>query len=239
MNPYAHLEKNLTLIEKSLGITFSNRSHLIRAFVHSSFINEYKELSLKHNERLEFLGDSVLNLIITEYLFKNFPDISEGELSSLRSQIVSAPSCTEFVKKLDVKQYVLVGRGEQLNATRSKTSILADLFEAILGAIYLDGGLESARKFFLGHFEEMVQLMIQKPPENFKALLQERLQKAKRQIPRYEVLGEIGPDHEKLFKVGVYINNELIGEGIGTSKKEAEQLAAKAALVTLWEQKNP
>jgi len=239
MNPYAHLEKNLSLIEKSLGYTFSDKAHLIRAFVHSSFINEYKELSLKHNERLEFLGDSVLNLIITQYLFKNFPDISEGELSSLRSQIVSAPSCTEFVTKLDLKQYVLVGRGEKLNAGRGKTSILADLFEAILGAIYLDGGLKAADQFFLGHFEEMVQLMIEKPPENFKALLQERLQKAKRQIPRYEVLGEIGPDHEKLFKVGVFINNELIGEGIGTSKKEAEQLAAKAALVTLWEEKNP
>jgi ribonuclease III len=233
MNPYHQLEKNITAIEKSIGYHFSDPQHLIRAFVHSSFINEYKELSLKHNERLEFLGDSVLNLIITEYLFRNFPDITEGELSSLRSHIVAAPSCTKFITKLGVEQYVLVGRGEQMNASRGKTSIMADLFEAILGAIYLDGGLEKTRIFFFSHFADIVQMMLQKPQANFKALLQEYLQKTKRQIPQYLVLDETGPDHEKQFKVGVCIGDELIGEGYGTSKKEAEQLAAKFALLKL------
>ncbi len=233
MNPYTQLEKSLQSIEKSIGYHFTDQSKLIRAFVHSSFINEYKEQALRHNERLEFLGDSVLNLIVTEYLFCNFPDVTEGELSTLRSHIVSASSCIKFIQKLKIEQHLLVGRGEQLNAGRGKTSIMADLFEAILGAIYLDGGLEKTRSFFFAHFADMLHAMLQKPQANFKALLQEQLQKSKRQIPQYLVLEESGPDHEKLFKIGVYLNEELIGEGSGTSKKEAEQLAASDALMKL------
>lgn len=233
MNHYEQLEKKTSEIEKVLGYTFSNRNILTRAFVHSSFINEHKALSLKHNERLEFLGDSVLNLIVTEYLFRNFPDITEGELSALRSHIVSAPSCTEFVQKLGCGKYILVGKGEQINAGRSKTSIMADLFEAILGAIYLDGGLEKTRLFFFHHFSPIIEKMVSQPQMNFKARLQEHIQKTKHQIPHYLVLEESGPDHEKKFVIGVYIMDTLIGTGSGTSKKEAEQSAAKDALERL------
>lgn len=235
MNPYDSLVKKIPEIEKTIGYSFSDHSHLIRAFIHSSFINEYKNLQLKHNERLEFLGDSVLNLVVSEYLYRNFPDISEGELSALRGHIVSASSCIAFIEKLGVQSYVLVGKGEQMNTLRGKTSILADLFEAIFGAIYLDGGLEKARSFVLGHFASMIEDMVQRPHLNFKALLQEYVQKTRRQVPRYQVIEESGPDHEKNFQIGVYIEDTLIGSGQGTSKKEAEQEAAKLALSYLQE----
>ena len=235
MNPHDALVQKIPEIEKTIGYTFTDRAYLIRAFIHSSFLNEYKTLQLKHNERLEFLGDSVLNLVVAEYLFRILPDISEGELSALRGHIVSANSCIEFIQKLGVQGYVLVGKGEQMNTLRGKTSILADLFEAVLGAIYLDGGLQKVRDFFLSHFAPIIEGMLQKPHLNFKALLQEYIQKTRRQIPLYRVIEESGPDHEKNFQIGVYIEDTLIGQGRGTSKKEAEQAAAKVALSHLQE----
>ncbi|MDB6081005.1 MAG: ribonuclease 3 [Chlamydiia bacterium] len=235
MNPYDQLIQKISHIEQALHYSFTTKNYLISAFTHSSFLNEYKNLALKHNERLEFLGDSVLNLIVTEYLFRNFPEIAEGELSSFRSSIVSAPSCTKFLEKIAVGQYLLVGKGEQLNTGRRQTSIHADLFEAILGAIYLDGGLEKARTFFFDNYTGLLQSLLTKPQLNFKALLQEHLQRIKHAVPQYRVIDESGPDHEKKFTIGVYIEDLLIGTGNGTSKKEAEQNAASIALKNIEE----
>lgn len=230
MTPYDELQQNISLIEKIIGYTFSDKEILLSAFIHSSFLNEYKALPVKHNERLEFLGDSVLNLLIAEFLFRNFPERPEGDLSSLRSSIVSAQSCTEFIQSLGIENFLLVGRGEQLSGRLRKTSILADLFEALLGAIYLDGGFDQVRHFFFTHLSSSLDSMLQKPQLNFKAELQELVQKTRKLIPQYEVIEETGPDHQKQFKIGVFIEETLIGSGIGTSKKEAEQLAAKEAL---------
>lgn len=236
MNPYEQLTKKVPEIEQTIGYSFKEPAYLIRAFIHSSFLNEYKNLQLKHNERLEFLGDSVLNLIVAEYLYRSFPDVNEGELSSMRGHIVSATSCSILIQQLGLHHYVLVGKGEQMNTQRGRTSIIADLFEAILGAIYLDGGLQEVRTFFFRHFSHPVENMLKKPQLNFKALLQEYLQKAKHLVPQYRVLEELGPDHEKHFKIGVFLEDALIGLGEGASKKEAEQNAASVALMRLQNQ---
>lgn len=235
MNPYDELIKNIPQIEAKIGYTFTNRDHLLNAFVHSSFLNEYRVLSIEDNERLEFLGDSVLNLIVAEYLFRNFPDLPEGELSSKRGHIVSAASCVQFVEHLQIDQYVLVGKGQKLNKERKQVTILADLFEALLGAIYLDGGLEGARAFFFNYESELLQNMLNMPKSNFKALLQEYAQKTKRGVPQYRVVDAKGPEHEKKFEIAVYIADVCVGIGSGTSKKQAEQRAAQNALQNVQE----
>jgi ribonuclease III len=227
---YETLVQKIPEIEALLGYTFINRNHLIGAFIHSSFLNENKQMRLKHNERLEFLGDSVLNLLVSEYLYSTLSDTSEGELSSFRSSIVSAFPCIEFATKLGIQKFILVGKGEMLNTLQGKTSIIADLFEAVLGAIYLDGGLVAVKETFFRHFLQDIQKKIEKPLVNFKASLQEALQKTKNQVPLYKVLDESGPDHNKAFTIGVFVGETLIGKGSGSSKKEAEQKAAFEAL---------
>jgi ribonuclease-3 len=233
MDPYTQLKEQLPQIERSLGYVFRNQNLILSAFVHRSFINEHKELELQHNERLEFLGDSVLNLLIAEFLYKELPDTSEGELSQLRAHLISSTSCISFINILGIEEYILVGRGEQINTGRGKHSIIADLFEAILGAIYLDSGLESVKYFFLEHLSERLKEMLKNPKLNFKAVLQEFVQKTKRSIPQYHVVKESGPDHEKQFEIGVYVEGEVVAAGYGSSKKEAEQDAAKKALIKL------
>ncbi|HXF28690.1 MAG TPA: ribonuclease III [Chlamydiales bacterium] len=235
MISYDDLVQKLPELESRLGYTFAHKKHLIRAFLHSSFLNETKRKELKHNECLEFLGDSVLNLIAADELFHLFPEMPEGELSCMRSAIVSAPTCTLFIQHLGVEQYLVVGKGEQLfqnfsHAKTSKSSLFADLFEAILGAIYLDGGLEKAKEFFRRHATPIMTEILQKPSLNSKAKLQELTQKKRQLIPVYKVLEQHGPDHRAEFTVGVFIGDELMGKGKGTSKKEAEQGAAKIAL---------
>lgn len=233
MDSYENLQNKTKDIENALGYTFKNPSFLLRAFTHCSYLNEHKDLHLEHNERLEFLGDTVLNLLVAEYLFHDMPMISEGQLSALRAPIVSAPSCAQFLHELGVEKFILVGRGEQLNTGKGKTSIFSDLFEAVLGAIYLDGGLEATRKFFFKNFGITLKRMLEEPQRNFKALLQEYTQKTQKQVPHYEVMEETGPDHEKKFTIGAFLAGTLLAKGIGASKKEAEQNAAKAALEQL------
>jgi ribonuclease-3 len=235
MHPYDELKQNIEKIEKIIGYTFSEKELLLAAFTHSSFLNENKDLALSHNERLEFLGDSVLNLLVGDWLYRNHPDLAEGELSALRSSCVSAHTCAQFVKALGLDRFLLKGKGEQLSMSKRTLSLDADLFEALLGAIFLDGGLEKAGLFFFSHFHSLLQDKVDRPERNFKAALQELLQKKRHEIPQYRVLEEIGPDHEKNFKVGVWIGERLAGSGSGASKKEAEQNAAQEALRTLKE----
>lgn len=220
-------------IEKKLGYVFLNRKLLFLAFVHRSFFNEHRDIINQHNERLEFLGDSVLGLMISDYLYNQLPHETEGYLSLLRSQVVEAGSCARFAHQIGVAQYVLLGRGERMNDGKGKETIVADLFEALIGAIYLDGGLEAAKNFFFGHFEEGIIGHLSRPVRNWKAELQDYSQKKYQKPPAYKVVQEEGPDHGKIFYVIASIGDQAVGEGKGSSKKEAEQAAAASALQRL------
>ena len=229
MNAIDKLIENALTIEAKLGYTFQDRSLLALAFIHRSFINEHREV-IQHNERLEFLGDSVLGMLIAEYLYRYLPSTPEGELSYLRSRLVEASSCFAYVEKLQIEQYVMLGKGERLNDGRGRDSILADLFEAIIGAIYLDGGIEAARRFLFKNFSPEIDAILKMPLRNWKALLQDFCQKMYQTTPIYKVLNESGPDHSKRFKISVYLNDEEMGCGEGGSKKEAQQAAAADAM---------
>lgn len=233
MNPLDALQKRLSFIEEKLGYSFENKDLLILAFVHRSFVNEHRDLIKEHNERLEFLGDSVLGLILADFLYHRLPSCPEGQLSQLRSRLVDQQACVEYIAKFDLKEEILLGRGEKMSEGKARNSILADVFEAIIGAIYLDAGLQVTKSFLLSHFEEKMEVEIQSPPRNFKAELQDYSQKKFQKVPLYKVIEETGPDHAKVFHVMVYLNEQEAGIGVGISKKEAEQRAAFEALAKL------
>ena len=234
MNTPKSLFESAKTLEKKIGWNFSNQAYLLTAFVHRSYVNEDQTVK-EHNERMEFLGDSVLGLIVSEYLYLNLPDIPEGELSFLRSRLVEASSCVKFLEKFDIEKHLLLGKGEIMNLGRGRESIRADLFEAILGAIYLDGGYLAAKDFFLSNFREDINKIIQTPIRNWKAVLQDWCQKKYQTTPVYKVVSEEGPDHRKVFKISVMINGEEKGFGQGNSKKEAQQAAAEQAFSNLPE----
>lgn len=226
------LLKNTSQIESKIDYVFNDKSLLALAFVHRSYINENKHVT-QHNERLEFLGDSILGLMIADYLYSYLPSTQEGDLSYLRSRLVEAASCVAYVTKLDVEKYLLLGKGEKMNDGRGRESILADLFEAIIGAIYLDGGIEAAKNFFFKNFSDQIESILKTPLRNWKALLQDYCQKKYQQPPEYKILSETGPDHSKVFLVSVEIDSQELGIGQGSSKKEAQQAAAFNALEKL------
>lgn len=229
MNAIKDLIDKASEIERKLGYTFSDRSLLALAFVHRSYINEHREVS-QHNERLEFLGDSILGLLISEYLYRYLPSTAEGDLSYLRSRLVEASSCIIYIQKLDIQKYLLLGKGERMNDGRGRDSIMSDLFEAIIGAIYLDKGIEAAREFLFKNFTTDIEAILKKPIRNWKAILQDYCQKKFQLTPIYHVISEEGPDHSKIFTISVEIKNEELGRGQGPSKKEAQQAAAAEAL---------
>lgn len=230
MSPLETLKANLEHIEEKLGFVFQNKDFITTALIHRSFINEYRGAPIEHNERLEFLGDSVLGLVIADYLYHRLPGHPEGFLSQLRSRLVDAHSCAQFLQKLQLAEHILLGKGEALTEGRTKTSILADAFEALLGAIYLDGGLGTTKSFLLFHFESEFEAAIGTPARNYKAELQDLSQRQFQKTPVYKVIEQTGPDHAKIFHVMVYIDEKEAGLGIGSSKKEAEQRAAFDAL---------
>lgn len=230
MNPVEELLAQIPLIEEKLNYIFRDKKLLMLAFVHRSFFNEHRDLVEQHNERLEFLGDSVLGLIISDYLYAHLPTEPEGYLSHLRSHIVEASSCAQLLNHLGIAQYVLLGKGERMNDGRGRETILADLFEALIGAIYLDGGMDAAQLFFFSQFSERIEEHLKKPLRNWKAELQDYSQKKHQKPPIYKVLKESGPDHSKIFHVIACIDDADVGEGAGSSKKEAEQAAAEDAL---------
>jgi ribonuclease-3 len=232
MNKLESLIQQAPEIESRLGYQFKDKSLLALAFVHRSFINENRDVN-EHNERLEFLGDSVLGILIAEFLYRKLPTTPEGDLSYLRSRLVEASSCMAFIQKLNLESYVLLGKGERLNDGRGRDSILADLFEAVIGAIYLDGGIESARQFIFRNFTPEIDAILMTPLQNWKAMLQDHCQKKFQQAPNYHVLSESGPDHSKLFKIMVKLNDDELGVGEGPSKKEAQQAAAADAVSRL------
>ena len=230
MTPLDILRKQIPQVEDKLGVIFENKELLVLAFIHRSFVNEFRKLSEQHNERLEFLGDSVLGLVMAEFLYRRLPSHPEGALSQLRSRLVDAASCEQYLQKLKLEEYILLGKGERQSSEKIRSSILADVFEAIVGAIYLDGGFLVVRSFLQAHFEEIIEGAIGAPARNYKAELQDYSQKRYQKPPVYRVVHESGPDHAKQFSIVVLLDDQEMGEGIGSSKKEAEQRAASAAL---------
>lgn len=229
MHRMEFLQQNISAIETKLGYTFRDRSFLTLAFIHRSYINENRAVT-EHNERLEFLGDAVLGMLISDYLYRFLPSTAEGQLSYLRSRLVEASSCVSYVQSLNIAPYILLGKGERMNDGRGRDSILADLFEAIVGAIYLDGGLEAVRDFIFRNFTPHIEEILKTPLRNWKALLQDYCQKKYQQTPTYQVLQASGPDHSKIFEISVIVNQQELGRGKGASKKEAQQAAAEDAI---------
>lgn len=214
------------------GLTYKFKDPKWRkmAFTHTSYLNENRHVEGEDNERLELLGDSVLNLLVTEYLFKNRGEQKEGQLSFLRSRMVEAPTCALFLKSLGVEEELLLGKGEKRNLAASGDTLYANLFEALLGAIYLDGGFEAVKEFFWSHFQGAIDEIAKTPNRNWKSELQDQIQKTYKLSPTYHLLSAEGPEHAKQFRVAVMIGEKQVAEGIGKTKKEAEMAAAKNAL---------
>ena len=216
-------------LETAIGYRFRNITLLQNALTHSSYANERWHNSLQSNERLEFLGDSILGMVVAEYLYKTFPDRPEGELTRMRADMVCEQALAQIANRLDLGKHLLLGNGEELSGGRTRASILADAVESVIAASFLDGGMEAAKRF-------VEQFVLCDVPvhkfhnEDYKTVLQELVQQRKSQVLTYELVGESGPDHDKRFTIAVRLNGEEIGRGTGSSKKRGEQEAARAAL---------
>ncbi|QSX06595.1 ribonuclease III [Sedimentibacter sp. zth1] len=228
---------NIEKLESKIGYKFRNIKLLENALTHSSYSNENKTYKRVNNERLEFLGDSVLSIVVSRHIFKEFPNYPEGDLSKLRAQVVCEDMLNEIALKLGIGQYLVLGKGEEATGGRIRKSILADAMEAIIASIYLDGSLEDADKFILSNLEESIDTLVKgKIFSDYKSYLQEYFQgKNSNYRIKYVVTGEEGPDHDKVFYVDVLVNKKKFGSGVGKSKKTAEQNAAKKSLLRLGE----
>ena len=219
----------MSKLEIALGYEFNNKNLLKNALTHSSFANESKHSC--SNERLEFLGDSVLSIIVSDYLYRNYPDLPEGEMTRLRSALVCEKALFSYSKEINLGEFLLLGKGEEKLGGRETDSILADAFEAVLAAIYLDGGIEPAKKYVMRFVSKELKNNQKKDlQKDYKTELQEIIQKNPEESVTYILADETGPDHNKEFTVNVYLNSNLIGTGVGKTKKHAEQMAAKQAL---------
>lgn len=217
-------------LQEKLGYAFSNLKLLNKALTHKSYVNEKNE-TIKHNERFEFLGDSVLDILVSDYLVEEYADYAEGTLSKIRAAVVNESCLAGLARKIDLGNYLLLGKGENLSGGREKASILANAFEAVAGAIFKDGGLESATNVFLPLLKIEIAVFADTVSfRDFKSDLQEYTQNRLVCTPSYKVVNETGPDHAKEFEVAVRIKNKVTGTGFGKNKKEAEQAAAKMAL---------
>ena len=222
---------NIDKIESIIGYTFKNKKLVQLALSHSSYANEKKGGHLDSYERLEFLGDSIVSIIVSEYLYINYPTLPEGELTRIRAIVVCESTFCGCVKKLEIGSHLLLGKGEERTGGRERVSILADIFEAIIGAIYLDGCFEDAKSFTLSHLKSIIESAVSGTVfMDYKTQLQEILQKTNTAQISYIIEKETGPDHNKEFLIQVINNNKILGRGNGKSKKEAEQNAAKEAL---------
>jgi len=218
--------------QKNLGISFRQESLLEQAFVHSSYSNENPDFAWPSNERLEFLGDAVLNFIVTEELYEEFPKLPEGELTEIRASLVCRDTLAELASSLNLGNWLLLGRGEEANGGRAKASNLANAMEALIGALYLDQGLAKGRRFILRQLKpELEKIKAGKITLNYKALVQELIQGQQTPTPVYRLVEATGPDHSKQFTVEILVQGEALGSGTGRSKKVAESQAARAA----WE----
>jgi len=217
--------------EKKTKIIFKDKNLLQQAFIHRSYINENPATGLSHNERLEFLGDAVLELVVTDFLYKKYPSYTEGELTALRSALVNAVIISEVAAGLGMNDYLLLSKGETKDKGKARSYILANTFEAYVGALYLDQGVEVVGKFITKTLlPKTGEIVSKKLWRDAKSLVQEKAQEFVNVTPAYKVISESGPDHDKHFNVGIYFGSTLVGEGKGQSKQEAEQKAAESAL---------
>lgn len=224
---------NFDDLQEKIGIQFEDAQHLKQAFVHRSHLNESKNFSYS-NERLEFLGDSVLSLLTSQYLYETYPDFPEGILTNIRSSLVKTKSLSDIARSLGLGELIFVSHGEEESGGRENTSLLADTFEALLGAIYLDRGFETAQKFLAQYlFPHAMDIVKNRSYVDYKSLLQEIIQEKSRSSPTYRVVKSDGPDHAKTFWVEAITNNGVLAAGTGKSKQEAEQEAARTALVKM------
>jgi len=217
--------------EIDAGITFHDKELLEQAFTHRSYINEHKESPAKHNERLEFLGDAVLELVITDFLYHKYPEKPEGELTSYRAALVNSDTCSRVAYALHFNDYLLLSKGEAKDMGRARQYILADTLEAVIGAIYIDQGYACARDFISTHLSPLIDEIVEQGSWiDAKSKFQEEAQEHEGITPIYKTLEESGPDHDKYFEVGVYLDDTLVATGTGNAKQEAQQQAAKRAL---------
>lgn len=224
-------QPDFSQFEQSIGITFKNKDLLKQAFTHRSYLNEHRDRELVHNERLEFLGDAVLELIITEYLYAKYPDHSEGDLTSYRSALVNAITLSDSAQKIGMNDYLLLSKGEAKDTGRARQIILANTMEALIGAIFIDQGYEMAKYFISNNIFNLIEKIVEeKSWLDAKSKFQELAQDHEGVTPLYKTIKEEGPDHDKKFTVGVYLDKNKVAEGEGKSKQEAEQVAARKAL---------
>lgn len=222
---------DLKKFEKKIGITFKSQHLLEQAFVHRSYINENKNSGLSHNERLEFLGDAVLELVTTEFLYSKFPTKPEGDLTSYRSALVNTITISHIASELGMNDYLLLSKGEAKDVGRARQYILANTFEAFIGALYLDQGYGAAKEFIAENLFPIIDKVVDDNLwRDSKSLLQEKAQEILNVTPSYRTISEVGPDHNKIFTVGLFFGEKLVSEGRGHSKQEAEQEAAKKAI---------
>lgn len=221
----------LSELENKIGYSFSDKNLIKNAMTHSSYAHEHRTKGLQSNERLEFLGDSVLGFLCAEYLFGTYGDLPEGELTKIRAAVVCEHTLYETALQFSVNTYLFLGCGEETGGGRSRPSTLADALEALIAAIYLDGGIEKARKFVMKFIVKRANEAFEgRCAKDYKTTLQEIVQKNRQEILSYRLKEEAGPDHDKRFTVELLLNSNIFSEGTGRSKKEAEQIAAKAAL---------
>ena len=228
-------ESDISKFENLIGYTFKDKSLLVQALTHSSFVNEQKINKKPDYERLEFLGDAVLEMISSAYLFKKYPDKKEGEMSKIRASLVCEPALAYDAETLELKKYMQLGKGEEATGGRNKESIIADMMEAVIGALFLDGGIEESKRFIDNYVltnAESMQMF-----SDSKSILQEMVQGDNLGAIRYEICGESGPEHDKIFDVRVFVGDKNLGEGSGKTKKAAEQKAAYKAILELKKSK--
>ncbi|HYK88251.1 MAG TPA: ribonuclease III [Acidobacteriota bacterium] len=230
-------EESVSELESLLGYSFSDRALLTRALTHRSFVNEHEGEGLKHNESMEFLGDAVLGFLVSARICQRFPDLTEGELSKIKAYLVSAANLVRLAERIQLGRFLRLSRGEDKTGGRNKRALLVDAYEAVLGAVFLDGGVAAVSSFLdrqVGEFLDGLDLR-QFIYGDFKSALQEQLHDLGRPEPVYRVVDEIGPDHRKIFVVQVLVRDQVIAEATGTTKKEAQQEAARIALEGLKE----
>lgn len=222
---------NFKDLEKNLGTKFKNKKLLIQALTHRSFLNEANQPDIESNERLEFLGDTILSFIISEWLFKQFPDYLEGDLTNIRSNLVRTASLAKIAQRLKIGNYLLLSKGEKESGGQKNPTLLANALEAVIGAIFLDQDLKTVKKFIRNNFSSALESLVRLGGlKDSKSLLQEKIQSETNFSPVYKTIKEEGPDHNKTFTVGVFLSNKLLATGMGKSKQQAEEEAAKIAL---------
>lgn len=225
------MSPDITKLESLIGVTFTDKTHILSAVTHRSYLNEHKEAKQEHNERLEFLGDAVLELVVTDYLYQKYPEKPEGELTAVRAALVNTVSLSDSSQKLGLNDFMLMSKGEAKDTGRARQYILANAFEAVIGAIYLDQGYDEAKKFIGDQlFLKTDKIVEKKLWQDAKSRFQELSQDKVSITPSYDLIDQSGPDHDRVFTVGVFLKSEKVAEGQGRSKQEAEQDAAEKAI---------